>query len=149
VRRQVARSGSDATDKHKDVRLLAVNALAWFPEAATGSASLVPFITRGQLVPEELANAILYLGNLDRYLPDYSDVPWLREQLSATRPYLVLVIGPFPVPSPRDKRERNDDPGQKRRGHRYSVHPSNHTISIDYPDRRSVNYLDHSQHIDV
>jgi hypothetical protein len=41
-------------------------------------------------------------------------------------------------------RERNDDPGQKRRGHRYSAHPSNQTISIDYPDRRSVNYLDHS-----
>ena len=58
---------------------------------------------------------------------------------------LSEIIGPFPVPSPRDKRERNDDPGQKRRGHRYSVHPSNHTISIDYRDRRSVNYLDHSQ----
>jgi hypothetical protein len=57
---------------------------------------------------------------------------------------LSEIIGPFPVPSPRDKRERNDDPGQKRRGHRYSVHPSNHTISIDYRDRRSVNYLDHS-----
>jgi hypothetical protein len=68
-----------------------VKALAWFPEAATGSASLVPFITRDQLVPEELANAILYLGILDRYLNDYSDVPWLREQLWATRPYLVLV----------------------------------------------------------
>ena len=48
-------------DKRKDVRLSAVKALAWFPEAATGSASLVPFITRGQLVPEELANAIQYL----------------------------------------------------------------------------------------
>jgi hypothetical protein len=58
---------------------------------------------------------------------------------------LSEIIGPFPVPSPRDKRERNDDPGQKRRGHRYSVHPSNHTIPIDYRDRRSVNYLDHSQ----
>ncbi len=54
------------------------------------------------------------------------------------------IIGPFPVPSPKDKRERNDDPGQKRRGHRYTVHPSNRTISIDYRDRRSVNYLDHS-----
>ena len=32
----------------------------------------------------------------------------------------------------------------RRRGHRYSEHPSNHTISIDYRDRRSVNYLDHS-----
>ena len=35
---------------------------------------------------------------------------------------LSEIIGPFPVPPPRDKRERNDDPGQKRRGHRYSVH---------------------------
>jgi hypothetical protein len=58
---------------------------------------------------------------------------------------LSEIIGPFPVPSPRDKRERNEDPGQERRGHRYSTHPSNHTISIDYRDRRSVNYLDHSQ----
>ena len=57
---------------------------------------------------------------------------------------LSEIIGPFPVPPPRDKRERNDDPGQKRRGHRYSVHPSNHTIPIDYRDRRSVNYLDRS-----
>ncbi len=57
---------------------------------------------------------------------------------------LSEIIGPFPVPPPRDKRERNDDPGQKGRGHRYSVHPSNHTVSIDYRDRRSVNYLDHS-----
>src|SRR5271169_3941145 len=58
---------------------------------------------------------------------------------------LSEIIGPFPVPSHRDKRERNDDPGQKRRGHRYSVHSSNHTISINYRDRRSVNYLDRSQ----
>jgi hypothetical protein len=78
-------------DKQKDVRLSAVKALAWFPEAATGSASSVPFITRDHLVPEELANAILYLGIFDRYLPDYSDVSWLREQLWATRAYLVLV----------------------------------------------------------
>jgi hypothetical protein len=56
------------------------------------------------------------------------------------------MVGPFPVPSPRDMRERNDDAGQKRRGHRYSAHPSNRTISIDYRDRRSVSYLDHSQH---
>jgi hypothetical protein len=56
------------------------------------------------------------------------------------------IICPFPVPSPRDKRERNDDQGQKRRCHRYSVHPANHTIPIDYRDRRSVNYLDHSQY---
>ena len=67
------------------------------------------------------------------------------ERCSVINEGLSEIIGPFPVPSPRDKRERNDDPGQKRRGHRYSVHPSNHTISIDYPDRRSVNYLDHSQ----
>jgi RHS repeat-associated protein len=40
--------------------------------------------------------------------------------------------------------ERNDDPGQKRRGHRYLAHPFNHTIPIDFRDRRSVNYLDHS-----
>ena len=60
------------------------------------------------------------------------------------QPGLSEIIGPFPVPSPRDMRERNDDPGQKRRGHRYSAHPSNHTIPIDYRDRRSVNYLDHS-----
>ncbi len=66
------------------------------------------------------------------------------ECCSVTNEGVSEIIGPFPVPSPRDKRERNDDPGQKRRGHRYSVHPSNHTISIDYPDRRSVNYLDHS-----
>ena len=58
---------------------------------------------------------------------------------------LSEIIGPFPVPAPRDMRERNDDPGQKRRGHRYSTHPSNRTIPIDYRDRRSVNYLDHSQ----
>jgi len=60
---------------------------------------------------------------------------------------LSEMIGPFPVPSPRDMRERNDDPGQKRRGHRYSVHPSNHAIPVDYRDRRSVNYLDRSQAI--
>jgi integrase/recombinase XerD len=58
---------------------------------------------------------------------------------------LSEIIGLFPVPSPRDKRERNDDPGQKRRGHRYSAHPPNHTIPVDYRDRRSVNHLDHSQ----
>jgi hypothetical protein len=58
---------------------------------------------------------------------------------------LDTFLDPLPVPSTRDKRERNDDPRQKRRGHWYSVNPSNHTISIDYPDRRSVNYLDHSQ----
>jgi hypothetical protein len=58
---------------------------------------------------------------------------------------LSEIIGPFPVPSLRDKRERNDDPGQKRRGRRYSAHPSNHVISIDYRDRRSVNDLDRSQ----
>src|SRR4029077_14666125 len=45
--------------------------------------------------------------------------------------------------------ERNRDPEPKRRGHRYSAHPSNHTISIDYRDRRSVNYLDHSHHGDI
>jgi hypothetical protein len=28
---------------------------------------------------------------------------------------LSEIIGPFPVPSPRDKRERNDDPGQKKK----------------------------------
>jgi hypothetical protein len=57
---------------------------------------------------------------------------------------LSEIIGPFPVPSRRDMRERNDDQGQKRRGHRYSIQPSNHTIPIEYRDRRSVNYLDHS-----
>jgi hypothetical protein len=77
-----------------------VKALAWFPEATTGSASLVPFITRGQLVPEELADAIVYLRSLDRYLPAYSDVPRLREQLSATRAYLVLVEERPPVLPP-------------------------------------------------
>jgi hypothetical protein len=44
---------------------------------------------------------------------------------------LSEITGPFPVPSPSDKRERKDDPGQKRRGHRYSAHPSNHTVAID------------------
>ncbi len=33
----------------------------------------------------------------------------------------------------------------RRRGHRYSAHPSNRTISINYSDRMSINYLDHSQ----
>ena len=36
-----------------------------------------------------------------------------------------------------------EETGQ-RSGHRYSSHPSNYTISIDYRDRKSVNYLDHS-----
>jgi hypothetical protein len=60
--------------------------------------------------------------------------------------YLGLseIIGAFRVPPPRNKRQRNDDPGQKRRGFRDSVHPSNYTIPIDYRVRRSVNYLDHS-----
>ena len=34
---------------------------------------------------------------------------------------LSEIIGPCPVPSPRDLRERNDDPGQKRRGHRNCI----------------------------
>jgi hypothetical protein len=43
---------------------------------------------------------------------------------------LSEIIGPFPVPSQRDKRERNDDPGQKREGHRYS-RPLQTTASIE------------------
>ena len=48
---------------------------------------------------------------------------------------LSEIIGPFPVPSPRDMWEWIDDPGHKRRGDRYSVHLSNHAIPIDYRDR--------------
>jgi hypothetical protein len=58
---------------------------------------------------------------------------------------LSEIIGPFPVPSPGDKWERNDDPGQKGGGHRTSEHPSNQTIPVDYRDRRSVNHLARSQ----
>jgi hypothetical protein len=48
---------------------------------------------------------------------------------------LSEIIGPFPVPPPRDTRERNDDQGQKRSGLRY-YHPLQTTAYIDYRDRK-------------
>ncbi len=48
---------------------------------------------------------------------------------------LSEIIGPFPVPPPGDKRDRNDDPRQEQRGHRY-YRPSQTTAYIDYRDRK-------------
>jgi hypothetical protein len=57
---------------------------------------------------------------------------------------LSEIIGPFPVPPPRDKRERNDDAGQKRSGHWYCC-PLQTTAYINYPDGKQVNDRDHSR----
>jgi hypothetical protein len=71
--------------------MAAVKALAWFPAAAVESAPTVRSIARGRLDPVELANAILCLGILDRYLQDSSDDSWLRAQLSPERPSVVRI----------------------------------------------------------
>jgi hypothetical protein len=65
--------------------------------------------------------------------------------LSATFPGLGVGDNPLQprAVAPWETSLPNDT--EQRRGHRYSVHPSNLTVSIDYRDRRSVNYLDHSQ----
>jgi hypothetical protein len=48
----------------------------------------------------------------------------------------------------KDKRERTDDLGQKRRGHWY-YYPSQTTAYIDYRDRRSVSDRDHAHGMDL
>ncbi len=45
------------------------------------------------------------------------------------------IIGPFPVPPPGNKRDRNDDPGQKSRRRR-CYRPLQTTAYIDYRDRK-------------
>ncbi len=56
---------------------------------------------------------------------------------------LSEIIGALPVPPPRHKRERNDDPRQKRKGHRYD-RPLQNTSYLDYRDRKWVNDHDRS-----
>src|SRR5262249_30849508 len=68
-----------------------VKALAWFPETAAESAPLVRQLVHDRPPAEELANAILCLGILDRYLQDLSDVPWLQGRLQPSEPSVVRV----------------------------------------------------------
>jgi hypothetical protein len=77
--------------RDKPVRMAVVKALAWFPQVAKKSVRLVRKLVRGRRDPDELAQAVLTLGILDRYLQDRSDVPWLGDQLLPERPYLVRV----------------------------------------------------------
>ncbi len=53
------------------------------------------------------------------------------------------INGTFPVSPPGNKREGNDDPGQKRRGYRYH-RPLQTMAYIDYRDRKQVDCRDHS-----
>lgn len=68
------------------VRRAAVQALAWFPRAASASVPLVRRIAAGGPSPAERANAILCLGILDRYLQDRSDLPVLERCLDPGQP---------------------------------------------------------------
>ncbi|WP_165252379.1 HEAT repeat domain-containing protein [Paludisphaera soli] len=73
-------------DDDPKVRMEAVKALAWFPEAASDSAGFVREAVLSRPDGAERANAILGLGILDRYLGDASDVPLLVAETSPDRP---------------------------------------------------------------
>ncbi len=78
-------------DSDQQLREAAVKALAWFPEAAAESVLLVRQIAYRSPEAEELANAIICLGILDRYTKDLSHVPSFRGWLHPTHPYIVRV----------------------------------------------------------
>ena len=93
-------------DEDPEVRMAAVEALAWFPGAAAASLPVVRAAADAAADPVELANATLALGLLGRHDPGRADVPRLLGQLDPDRPEparvaaalaLVAAAGP-PAP---------------------------------------------------
>jgi HEAT repeat protein len=82
-------------DSDQKVRMAAVKALSWFPEAAKKSIALVRRAIQTHEDPNERANAILSLGTLDRYQKDESDVDRLTAELAVDRPYVIRMAAAF------------------------------------------------------
>jgi HEAT repeat protein len=78
-------------DGDAEVRLAAVYALAWFPEAAPRAVPRVRRIAAEEGDPLRRANALLCLGLLGRYLNDRADGPGTEVLLVPDHPFVVRV----------------------------------------------------------